>query len=197
MNYITFDIETYIPEGVPDRIGSKLNVEAMRVAVIGVYYSWIEGGSYIAFLEENVSDFLASLQVADCVIGYNHIWFDNAVLQKYADFDLKTLPNWDLMQEAEKSLGFKPKLDDLCKSNLGTQKTDSFETYRNYYRDGKMFELTDYCMHDVLLTERLHQLVQKNGHLLYSDAFKTRQIIITPPNFSAGTTQIMGNESLL
>ncbi len=197
MNYITFDIETYIPEGVPDRIGSKLNVEAMRVAVIGVYYSWIEGGSYIAFLEENVSDFLASLQVADCVIGYNHIWFDNTVLQKYADFDLKTLPNWDLMQEAEKSLGFKPKLDDLCKSNLGTQKTDSFETYRNYYRDGKMFELTDYCMHDVLLTERLHQLVQKNGHLLYSDAFKTRQIMITPPNFSAGNTQIMGNESLL
>lgn len=197
MNYITFDIETYIPEGVPDRVGSKLNVEAMRVAVIGAYYSWIEGGTYVAFLEENVAEFLASLQAADCVIGYNHIWFDNAVLQKYADFDLKTLPNWDLMQEAEKSLGFKPKLDDLCKSNLGTQKTDSFETYRNYYRDGKMFELTDYCMHDVLLTERLHQLVQKNGHLLYSDAFKTRQIMITPPNFSAGTTQIMGNESLL
>jgi DEAD/DEAH box helicase domain-containing protein len=197
MNYITFDIETYIPEGVPDRIGSKLNVEAMKVAVIGAYYSWIDGGTYVAFLEENVADFLASLQTADCVIGYNHIWFDNAVLQKYADFDLKTLPNWDLMQEAEKSLVFKPKLDDLCKSNLGTQKTDSFETYRNYYRDGKMFELTDYCMHDVLLTEKLHQLVQKNGHLLYSDAFKTRQILITPPNFSAGNAKVMGNESLL
>jgi len=186
VNYVTFDIETYIPEGISDRIGSKLNVEAMKVAVIGAYFSWIDGGSYVAFLEENVVEFLSLLRQADCVIGYNHIWFDNAVLQKYTDFDLATLPNWDLMLEAEKGLDFKPKLDDLCKSNLGTKKTDSFEIYRHYYRDGKMAELTDYCMNDVKLTEQLHQLVIKNGHLLYSDAFRTRQILINAPNFGLG-----------
>lgn len=196
MNYVTFDIETYIPEGIPDRVGSRLNVEAMKVAVIGAYFSWINGGIYVAFLEENVQEFLKTLRLADCVIGYNHIWFDNAVLQQYADFDLNTLPNWDLMLEAEKGLGFKPKLDDLCKSNLGTKKTDSFEIYRHYYKDGKMAELTDYCLNDVLLTEKLHQLVHKNGYLLYSDAFRSRQILITPPSFAAGISQNIDNQTL-
>jgi len=184
MNYITYDIETYFPEGVADRVGGKLNVDAMKVAVIGAFVSWVDGGIYVAFLEENVGEFLELMKSADCVIGYNHIWFDNAVLAKYADFDLNKLPNWDLMLEVEKNLGFKAKLDDLCKSNLGTQKTESFETYRHYHRDGKMYELTDYCMHDVLLTEKLHQLVLKNGFLLYSDAFKSRQIAVSPPVLS-------------
>lgn len=198
MNYITFDIETYIPQGLSDRVGGKLNVEAMKVAVIGAYYSWIgEGGSYIAFLEDNVTDFLATLKKADYIVGYNHIWFDNAVLQKYADFDLNTLPNWDLMLEVEKGAGFKPKLDDLCKSNLqNLKKTESFETYRHFHRDGKLLELANYCVTDVYLTEKLHDLVKKNGQLLYSDAFRTRQILVTAPNFSRGVSQHTANETL-
>lgn len=197
MNYITYDIETYFPDGVLDRIGGRLNVDGMKVAVIGAFISWIDGGIYVAFLEENVGEFLELMKSADCIIGFNHIWFDNAVLAKYADFDLNKLPNWDLMLEAEKNLVFKPKLDDLCKSNLGTQKTESFETYRHYHKDGKMFELTDYCMHDVLLTEKLHQLVLKNGFLLYNDAFKSRQIAVSRPTFAGNLeTDNEKNETL-
>ena len=81
-------------------------------------------------------------------------------------------------------------------TNLGTKKTDSFEIYRHYYKDGKMAELTDYCLNDVLLTEKLHQLVHKNGYLLYSDAFRSRQILITPPSFAAGISQNIDNQTL-
>jgi DEAD/DEAH box helicase domain-containing protein len=174
MNYVTFDIETYSP-GKKD----KIDVNEMRVSVIGAYVSWVD--EYVAFLEEETNDFLNLLKHSDLVIGYNHIYFDLAVLQKYADWDLKKLTNYDLMLELEKKLGFKLKLDDVCKANFGTQKTDSFEQYKHYYWEKNWEPLIDYCMHDVRLTEEIFRKAKRSEPVKYLDLSEVKEVSLDAP----------------
>lgn len=183
MNYITFDIETYYPEGSNE---NKIDPKIMRLAVAGAYLSWRD--LYIAFFEEDIRDLLNLMAKADLIVGYNQIGFDLPVLQKYTDIDLLALPNYDLLLEVEKGLGYKVKLDDLAKINLNTQKTDSYENYRHYYKQGKFAELTDYCMHDVKITEELFRLVQNQGKLLYQDYIQTKEILLEVPKQDKKTT---------
>ena len=174
MNYVTFDIETYSPSN-----SQKINTSEFRVSVIGAYFSWSD--SYIAFLEDDVSVFLNILKQAELVVGFNHIWFDLAVLQKYCSYNLLDLPNYDIMVEAEKKLGFKTKLNDLCKANLGKFKTDSYDNFKHYYNDKNWFPLIDYCMNDVKLTEELFKLIRQNNCLSYNDLLDIKKIIFDKP----------------
>ena len=174
MNYITFDIETYSPSN-----SRKIDTNEFRVSVVGAYYSWLD--KYVAFMEDDVKAFLETLKDADLVVGYNHIWFDLPVLQKYATFDLKQLTNYDLMLEFEKKAGFKAKLNDLCKANLGSEKTDSYDSYSTYHLEGKWSELIDYCLNDVRLTEELFKMVQRGEKIRYEDALESKEFILTQP----------------
>jgi DNA polymerase elongation subunit (family B) len=181
MNYITFDIETYSPSDL-----DRIDVKEFRCSVCGAYISWLNGGKgqYIAFLEENIKEFLELLKHADLIIGYNHIWFDLPVLQKYADFDLLKLPCYDIMLKVEQKIGTKLRLNDLCKANFdGDIKTDSYSVYKHYYKEGKWLELIDYCMNDVRLTEQLFQQILTIKKLTYYDLHIQKEIIMDEVEF--------------
>ena len=167
MNYITFDIETYSPSDL-----DKIDTKEFRASEIGAFVSWLDGGkgAYIAFMEEDVDEFLALLQQADLIVGYNQIWFDLPVLQKYAKFDLLKLPNYDIILKLSAKIGNKLKLNDVCRANFDDDlKTDSYTTYRHYYKQGKWLELIDYCMNDVRLTEKLFRKILETKELNYYD----------------------------
>lgn len=181
MNYITFDIETYSPSDL-----DRIDVKEFRCSVCGAFISWLNGGKgeYIAFLEDNIKEFIALLKHADLIIGYNHIWFDIPVLQKYADFDLLKLPCYDIMLKVEQKIGSKLRLNDLCKANFeGDLKTDNYSVYRHYHKDGKWLELIDYCMNDVRLTEQLFQQILTTKKLTYYDLHIQKEIIMDTVEF--------------
>ena len=193
MNYITFDIETYSPSDL-----DRIDVKEFRCSVCGAFISWLnEGkGEYIAFLEDNIKEFLILLKHADLIIGYNHIWFDLPVLQKYADFDLLKLPCYDIMLKVEQKIGSKLRLNDLCKANFeGDLKTDSYSVYRHYHKDGKWLELIDYCMNDVRLTEQLFQQILTTKKLTYYDLHIQKEIIMDTVEFGKVEIQ-QGAESI-
>jgi DNA polymerase elongation subunit (family B) len=118
MNYITFDIETYSPESEnsdnSSNLSYKIDTKTLRTSVIGAYISWID--KYLVFFEKEIPDFLAALHDADLVVGFNHLWFDLPVLQKYAGWDLSSLHSYDILLEVEKKVGYKIKLDDMAKT---------------------------------------------------------------------------------
>lgn len=175
MNWITFDIETYSPGGL-----ERIDTNEFRVSVCGAYFSWTQ--EYVAFLEDDIEEFLRVLPHVDLVVGYNHEWFDLPVLQKYASFQLSELPTYDIMLEIEKKIGYKLKLDDVCKANLGTQKTDTYEQFKHYYKDKNWLPLIDYCMHDVKLTEQIFGIIQNRQELKYIDLLETKKVLLDPPN---------------
>lgn len=174
MNWITFDIETYSPGDL-----NRIDTNEFRVSVCGAYFSWTQ--EYIAFLEDDIQEFLNILPQVDLVVGYNHNWFDLPVLQKYANFQLSELPTYDIMVEIEKKIGYKLKLDDVCKANLGTQKTDTYEQFRHYYKDKNWEPLIDYCMHDVKLTEEIFEIILSNQKIKYVDLLETKSILLDTP----------------
>jgi DEAD/DEAH box helicase domain-containing protein len=171
MNYIVFDIETYSPS---DK--DKIDVNELKASVIGAYYSW--NNKYICFTEDYVTDFIESLKFADLIVGYNHLWFDLPVLAKYSNFDLKALPNYDIMLEIEQKLGFKPKLNDICLATLNSSKTDDYSSFKHYYSQKNWLPLIDYCMHDVKLTHQLFQLILEQKPLKYNDLLDTKEIVL-------------------
>ena len=174
MNYITFDIETYSPSGL-----NKIDTDEFRVSVTGAYISWT--GEYVAFMEDETEDFIKLLSSCDLVIGYNHLWFDLPVLQKYASFDLLSLPSYDIMVEFEKVAGFKIKLDSIVSATIGQHKTDSYEVYRHYHAEKKWAPLIDYCMNDVRLTEELFRMIQKGQPLKYVDLLDKKEVLLAKP----------------
>jgi DEAD/DEAH box helicase domain-containing protein len=175
MNYITFDIETYSPSKL-----DKIDTNEFRCSVCGAYFSWLD--EYIAFLEDDISVFLEMTKEAELIVGYNHIGFDLPVLQKYSSWNLLDLPNYDIMAQIHSQAGFRPRLNDICKANLNQDiKTDSYEVYKHYYWDKKWFELIDYCMNDVRLTEKVFQIITKEGKLKYFDLHQSKEVILQKP----------------
>jgi predicted PolB exonuclease-like 3'-5' exonuclease len=174
MNYIVFDIETYSPTNNPRIVTSEL-----KTSVTGAYFSWLD--KYVAFIEDDCKDFIDTMRKADLIVGFNHLWFDLPVLQKYSSYNLKDLPVYDIMLEFEKKIGFKIKLDDLCKANLGQQKTDSYENFKHYYEDKNWEPLIDYCMHDVRLTHELFKICLAGKPIKYIDLLDTKQVTLDIP----------------
>jgi RNase_H superfamily len=179
MNYIVFDIETYSPSNL-----NRIDTKEFKVTVLGAFISWLNNGQgeYLAFFEKDIKIFLDLMWTCDLIIGYNQLWFDLPVLQKYSDRNLLALPNYDIMIEVEKKIGFKLKLDDLCKANFEEDiKTDTFTTYRHYHSQGKWVELVDYCMNDVRLTHQLFLKILNTKNLNFYDLHILKQIPLDEP----------------
>lgn len=183
MNWITFDIETYSPTK-----SDKIDTTELRVSVVGAYFSWID--QYIAFLEDDTKYFTELLKDADLIIGWNHEWFDLPVLQKYSDYDLKNLPCYDLMLEMEKTVGYKLKLDNVSKANLGEQKTDTYQQFKHYYWNNEWFKLIDYCMNDVRLTNLIFDKAMKEENIAYYDLHNIRTTKISKPEVGKKVSEV-------
>ncbi len=194
MNYITFDIETYSPSDL-----NRIDTKEFRASVIGAFISWLNNGkgAYIAFLEKDVKEFLNLLQQADLIIGYNQMWFDLPVLQKYSNFDLLKLPNYDILLKIEEKIGYKLKLNDVCKANFENDlKTDNYSIYRHYHKQGKWLELIDYCMNDVRLTQQLFAKIMNEKQINYYDLHILKTINLDEFEFGRVTIEESA-ESLL
>lgn len=117
------------------------------------------------FRREDVAALLQELRAADCIIGFNTRGFDFRVLQPFADFDLKTLPNVDLMLDIKKAVGFRAGLDNCCGATLGQSKSGGGLEMLQLWREGRQQEVIDYCRQDVDLTRQLHEWGARHGHV--------------------------------
>jgi DEAD/DEAH box helicase domain-containing protein len=118
------------------------------------------------------------LQRADLVVGFNVIDFDYQVLRAYSPFDLEyTVPTLDMLAEVEKSAGRRIGLDDIASATLGVNKIAEGLEAIKWWREGKLFEIAEYCCFDVKVTRLIHEHGAAHGELFYDDRFKQRQRI--------------------
>ncbi len=162
---VVFDLETRLSA---DEVGGWNNKHLMRVAV-GVAWDSADG-EFKVFFEEEVAALLALLKSADLVVGFNSRNFDYAVLKGYTQENIeRTLPTFDILEELEKKLGHRIKLDNIAQFTLGVGKSaDGLQSLR-WVKEGKLDLVRDYCIQDVKVTRDVffHGLEKK--HLLYSD----------------------------
>ena len=159
---IYFDLET---QKLAQDVGGWQNIHLMKVSVAVIFDSLKK--RFLTFTEDSIEDLLAHLEKADLVVGFNIKRFDYTVLGAYTGKNLMELPTFDILEDIYQRLGFRLGLDHLAKETLNRGKSaDGFQAVE-WFRQGEMKKLSDYCSQDVAVTRDLFQYGLKNGHLIY------------------------------
>jgi len=166
MRLVVFDVET---KKAFDEVGGFFP-EKLGVSVSGVWYGE-EGaqGTLRGFREEEFGEMFKIFESADRIVGFNSIDFDMAALKPYYLGDLLKLPNFDILQEVEKKVGHRVKLDSIAKETLGIQKGGNGLDAITYFHEGNWEKLTKYCLQDVEITRDLYLHVLKTGELRFKN----------------------------
>ncbi len=175
-NKLVLDLETQKEFA---EVGGRNANHKLRVSLCGVY-SYADD-QYFCFDEKNISKLGEMLQTADLVIGYNIKQFDFAVLQPYFNFPMESVPVLDILEEVEKVLGHRIRLEAIAQATLGEGKTGSGLAAINLWKAGKLEELKSYCLNDVKLTKDVYEYGRQNGKLLFQDFFDIREIAVNFP----------------
>ncbi len=169
---IYFDLET---QKSAEEVGGWDNKRLMRVSVAVVYDS-LEG-RHKAFTEDGTGELIQELLSADLVIGFNVKHFDWEVLKAYSDVDFSRIKTLDLLEEVFRVLGRRLSLDHLARATLKESKIADGLQAIEWFREGNIEKLTEYCKHDVDLTRRLHEFGKQEGYLLF-EHYQERKVRI-------------------
>ncbi len=155
-------------------VGGRGKNHLLKISVCGIYdYST---DKYSIFEENELAKLSPILQTADQIIGYNIKDFDFEVLKPYLNFDIFAVPYLDLLEQIDKILGHRIKLDDVAQATLGSGKSGSGKEAILFYKNGRIDLLKKYCLDDVKITKQIYDYARVNHKLLYKDFFKTKEI---------------------
>jgi len=173
MNVVYFDLET---QRTANDAGGWNKKQDMGMSV-GVTYS-TGTGVYRVYAERQVDELINQLMRADLVVGFNVVNFDYEVLLGYTILDLKEhVRTLDLMVEVEAKLGHRLALDSIAQATLGVGKTgDGLEAIR-WWREGKVYEIAEYCCFDVKVTKLVHEYGSRHKQLHFTDRFQQKRSV--------------------
>ena len=158
-----FDLET---QKSADDVGGWGNIHEMKLAV-GVVWDSCEQ-EYFSYLEGAASQLVKKLRTADLVVGFNVKKFDYGVLQPYADFDLDEITTFDMLIDVNKKLGHRLSLNHLAENTLNAEKSADGLVSLQWYKEGKIDKIIEYCKQDVEITRDLFLYGESKGYVKYS-----------------------------
>jgi len=165
-NIVYFDLET---QKSADEVGGWNHIDLMGMS-IGVTFS-TERGDYRVYGEPEINALIEEIQKADLVVGFNQIRFDYKVLEGYSVFDFTQVPSLDMLVDLNEKLGHRLKLDSIAQATFGCEKTAEGLQAIEWYRQGKLLEIAEYCLYDVKITKMVHEYGRAHGHLHYTNKF--------------------------
>lgn len=171
---IVLDIET---QNTFQDVGAY-QASLLKISLIGVYF--YETDTYESFLEEDLPKLWPRLERSSRIIGYNLFGFDYPCMQTYYTGDIMKLPTIDLMVEIEKRIGHRVKLDDVAHATLGLGKTGHGLQAVEYWRNGEIDKLRDYCLQDVKVTKDVYEKALTENKVFYFNKLGEKQEVILP-----------------
>ncbi len=162
MNIVYFDVETQkLFEDVGGRDASKLRLAC------GVTWSTARN-DFAVYWEKDAAALVAELKAADRVVGFNSIGFDYEVLKPYAlNENFRTFHSTDMLQDIFRTLNFRLSLDSIARATLGTTKTADGIQSVEWFRNGELDKIAEYCKADVDITRRVYEFGRDNGYIQY------------------------------
>jgi DEAD/DEAH box helicase domain-containing protein len=164
LDYAVFDLET---QRSAAEVGGWHRAHLMKISCAVLYDS--RQNRYVDFLESQIGRFIEQLQSYDLVIGFNIKRFDYKVLGGYSDFNFGKLATLDLLEDIKNQLGFRLSLNHLANLTLGVGKTADGLQALQWWQEGRIMEIIQYCRQDVKITRDLYRYGRDNGHLVYED----------------------------
>ena len=157
-----FDLET---QKSADDVGGWGNIHKMGLAV-GVVWDSLDQ-EFFTYEEKDARQLVDKLRTADLAVGFNIIGFDYTVLQPYSDFDLQEINTFDMLIDVKKLLGFRLSLNHLAQHTLNAEKSADGLVSLQWYKEGKINKIIQYCKQDVEITRDLFLFGEKNGYVNY------------------------------
>lgn len=166
-----FDLETKYSA---EQVGGWGNVMDMGMSV-GVIWDSLDEAFHV-YLEHQVPELIDHLKRAEITVGFNHVEFDLRVLagavppidsrhQRY--LELRAMNHCDLLTEVKNVLGHRLKLDSLARPTLQVGKSADGLQALEWYREGRIDLIIEYCKQDVEVTRRLFEYAVEHGELHY------------------------------
>lgn len=163
-HYLVVDIET---QKIAQDVGGWGNIDKLGVSVACAYDS--KTGQFLSFKENELAE-LNRLCKERLVVGYNIIQFDLKVLSAYG-FDSRKFDVFDIMLDIENSSGRRfVKLDSIAKATLGHAKIADGLQAVEWYKQGEIDKIIEYCQKDVEITRDVFTYGMKNGHVKIAKA---------------------------
>jgi DEAD/DEAH box helicase domain-containing protein len=172
MRQITFDIETANTLPSFDRG----NLAKLELALVGIHDS--ETNEFSSYTKEELPKLWPILERADMLIGYNSDAFDIPLLNRYYPGDLSTIRSLDLMIEVQKVLGRRLRLQSLAEATLGRGKKGDGLKSIEWWQQGLVDKVREYCIEDVRLTRELFDYAITHQGLKYKDFKQKRDVKI-------------------
>lgn len=160
MNEVVLDLET--KKSFQD-VGGRDRHHLLGVSVVGVYF--YRDDSWRAFEEHELGELEALLKNTDRIIGFNIRDFDLPVLAPYVRTPIRDFPFLDLMRAVEEALGFRMALSNLAAYTIGAAKSASGLDALQWWKEGKIDLIKEYCLQDVRVTRDLYEFGKQHGHV--------------------------------
>jgi DEAD/DEAH box helicase domain-containing protein len=162
MNIVYFDVESQkLFEEVGGRDASRL------LLACGVTWSTARN-DFAVYWEKDASALVAELKSADRVVGFNIIGFDYEVLKPYArNENFRAFRTTDMLQDIYRTLQFRLSIDTIARATLGTTKTADGVQSVEWFRNGELGKVAEYCKSDVDITRRVYEFGRENGFVNY------------------------------
>ena len=177
-SYAVFDVETRRSAA---EVGGWHRADRMGISVAVLYDSVSD--SFKTYLEKDIPDLISDLRTFDLVVGFNNKRFDNRVLSAYTLFNFASLPTLDIMEKISERLGYRLSLDRLAEHTLGVKKSADGLQALQWFKEGRIDEIIDYCRQDVIITRDIYLFGLKNRYLLFKN--KAGSIVRLPIDFSS------------
>jgi DEAD/DEAH box helicase domain-containing protein len=168
-NIVYFDLET---KQSAEEVGGWDKISRMGMSV-GVTYSTTRGG-YAIYGERQVDDLLRELQRADLIVGFNNLRFDYEVLHGYTALDLRQLPTLDMLVTLQNQLQHRLSLDAVATATFGVEKTAEGMQAIQWFKEGRLIDIAEYCCYDVKITRLVHEYGVQNHQVHYLNRFGNR-----------------------
>jgi len=162
MNIVYFDLESQkLFEEVGGRDPSRL------LLACGVTWSTTRN-DFAVYWETDAPALVAELKAADRVVGFNIIGFDYEVLRPYARSEnFRTFRTTDMLVDIYRTLGFRLRLDSIARATLGTTKTADGLQSVEWFKNGELDKVAEYCKSDVDITRRVYEFGREHGFVHY------------------------------
>jgi DEAD/DEAH box helicase domain-containing protein len=163
MNYVFFDLES---QNLFQDVGGRDNIDRLLVACAVTWST--QKNDFSVYWEKDVPKLIEELKAATKVIGFNLRGFDYQVLQPYTpETRFASLPTLDLLLDLQKILGFSISLDSIASATLGTTKSADGVQSVEWFRNGELDKVAEYCKLDVDITRQVFEFGRDNGYIFY------------------------------
>ncbi|HVN16981.1 MAG TPA: ribonuclease H-like domain-containing protein [Anaerolineales bacterium] len=163
MSLVFFDLET---QRTFDEVGGHAGTSKLGLAC-GVTWSTARN-DFAVYWEKDAAALVAELKAAERVVGFNIISFDYEVLKAYAPQEnFRAFRTTDMLSDIFRVLNFRLSLDTIAKATLGAAKTADGLQSVEWFRNGELDKVAEYCKADVDITRRVYEFGRENGFVHY------------------------------